>query len=347
MQTRSKFISFTSIAALTLGCLGGPVLAAEPAATKPIDVLLAASKIAGSPTGDLLDDIEGGNPSNGKAGDGDTNAQLDVKSSQPVVARGKGQKQLAIVLPFPNDGNLAKRLVGEAMSFDNRNGTTSVVIPKTDGSTQVATIIDDRSAPTTFKYRLFLPAGARAVLSQLGTVFLVDSRDEYLGAVAPAWAVDAQGREVRTRYELSGNYLTQVVDHRTKETTYPVIADPWFGVDMIDRTAWSNTGQYSPTLSVYPSAWGRAVALATTYPFSSGVIAIVDQLSLNAAWSETLAKTSRAGNPNPDTPTMFVQFECHYFWVSKRAPRKASWNLDSKRPYGSMTAQALKNCNVE
>ncbi|MEN9967591.1 MAG: hypothetical protein RL036_824 [Actinomycetota bacterium] len=347
MRTRSKFISLTSVAALTLGCLGGPALAVEPAATEPIAILLAASRIAGSPAGELLEDIEAGSPSNGKARDSDSNAQRDGISSQPVIVRGMGQKQLALGLPFSNDGNPAKRLVGEAISFDNRNGTTSVVIPKTDGSTQVATIIEGYSAPTTFNYRLFLPAGGRAVLSEHGTVLFVDNRDEFLGAVAPAWAVDAQGRAVRTRYELHGNFLTQVVDHRTKETKYPVIADPWFGVDMIDRTSWVSTGQYSPTLSVYPSSWGRAVALATTYPFSSGLIAVVDQLSLNAAWSETLSKTSRTGNPNPDTPTMFVQFECHYFWVSKRSPRKVTWNLDSKRPYGSMAAQAQKNCNVE
>ena len=347
MRTRSKSISFTAIAALTLGCLGGPVLAAEPAATEPIDILLAASKIVGSPTHDLLDDIAGGTSSNGKADDRDSNAQLVARSSQPVVARGKGQKQLAIGLPFPNDGNLAKRLVGEAMSFDNRNGTTSVVITKTDGSTQVATIIDGYSAPTTFSYRLFLPVGARAVLSQLGTVLLVDSRDEFLGAVAPAWAVDAQGNAVRTRYELNGNYLTQVVDHRTKEAKYPVIADPWFGVDMIDRTAWNKTSEYSPTLSVYPSVWGRTVAFSTTYPFSSGLIGFADQLSANAAWSEALSKTTRAGNPNPETLTMRGQFDCHFFWVSKRYPRKASWNLDSLRPSASMFVLAQKSCNVE
>lgn len=347
MRNQAKFISLVSIAALTIGFLGGPVLAADTSASDAVAVLQAASKIYGSPAANLLENVTASSTSGEKLLDGLPYDPTLTSSSEPVIAEGIGHKRISIGLPFSSDQIKAERVLGDAISFDNRNGTTSVVIPKTDGSIQMAEIIAGSSAPSTFTYRLQLPLGGRAILSDSGLVMLLDSRGGYLGAIAPAWAVDALGKSVPTRYELNGNNLSQVVGHRSKSTNYPVIADPWLGIDMIDRTSWVSTGQYSPTLSIVPSNWGRAVAISTTYPFSSGLIAIVDQLSLDAAWSETLSKTSRTGYPNPDTPTMYVQFECHYFWVSKRSPRKASWNLDSKRPYGSMAAQAQKNCNVE
>ncbi|MCP3805548.1 hypothetical protein NLX83_40420 [Allokutzneria sp. A3M-2-11 16] len=50
-----------------------------------------------------------------------------------------------------------------------------------------------------------------------------------LGRVAPAWAVDAKGKRLATRYELTGTTLTQVLEHRG--AAYPVVADPVVTVD--------------------------------------------------------------------------------------------------------------------
>lgn len=42
------------------------------------------------------------------------------------------------------------------------------------------------------------------------------------------WAVDADGVDVATWYEVRGTTLVQVVDHRGKNVTYPIVADPDF-----------------------------------------------------------------------------------------------------------------------
>ena len=48
-----------------------------------------------------------------------------------------------------------------------------------------------------------------------------------VGAIGAPWAVDANGDVVDTRYEITGDGITQVIE--TAETTaFPVTADPWF-----------------------------------------------------------------------------------------------------------------------
>jgi hypothetical protein len=50
--------------------------------------------------------------------------------------------------------------------------------------------------------------------------------DQVIGYVSPPWAVDSRGVKVPTHYQLNGNQLTQVVDHASRNVTYPVVADP-------------------------------------------------------------------------------------------------------------------------
>lgn len=66
-----------------------------------------------------------------------------------------------------------------------------------------------------------------------GGITILDSRNRTLGVVAPAWARDATGREVPTKYEVNGLLVTQVVSHRNRALAYPITADPavrhWWG----------------------------------------------------------------------------------------------------------------------
>lgn len=55
--------------------------------------------------------------------------------------------------------------------------------------------------------------------------------DGTLIATAPApWARDAKGTPVPTHFEIDGTTLIQVVEHRSGEYTYGIVADPdaWF-----------------------------------------------------------------------------------------------------------------------
>lgn len=56
-------------------------------------------------------------------------------------------------------------------------------------------------------------------------------------AVAPAWALDANGESVPTQYRIEGTTLVQVIDHHG--ATYPVVGDPCWSCWA--RTAWKLT----------------------------------------------------------------------------------------------------------
>jgi hypothetical protein len=236
-------------------------------------------------------------------------------------------------------------------AYEFADGSSIAPIVKADGSVQIVSQIGSAGGSHRFEYQIELPKGME--LNQeltSGSIYIKNSNDEFIGGIAPAWATDANGQSVNTWYELVDNRVIQVIDKSQSKIKYPVIADPWLGFDLISRTSWvaltNPPNRYAPTIAVYPSDWGRTVAGATTFPFGGALLTVLDSLSVRAAWDETLSKTIRSGHPNPNTSSVYHQFECHFFYVSKRAPNKPSWNLDLNRRDASLLDQALNDCNI-
>ncbi|WP_169581811.1 MULTISPECIES: hypothetical protein [Microbacterium] len=90
-----------------------------------------------------------------------------------------------------------------------------------DGSTRVQTILADAQSDHEFGYRLegFVPH----VASDGSAYFISDAGD--VVPVGAAWAVDANGDPVSTRYVARGDELIQVVD-APADVAYPIVADP-------------------------------------------------------------------------------------------------------------------------
>ena len=97
----------------------------------------------------------------------------------------------------------------------------------------------------------------------------------------------------------------------------------------IDRVGWVRYDGL-PTLRVYPSAAGRAVAgqLGKT-------VAQTEQ-----AWREVLALAPDAG-----TAGMRAQFLCHWNFAEFAQPGKTSWDLEPWRPAVDDAAMLLAGCN--
>ena len=148
-----------------------------------------------------------------------------------------------------------------------------------------------------------------------GSVSLIGAGGKWLGGIATPWAKDANGKSVPTSYSIDGNKLTQHVSFDST-TAFPVVADPWWAGNLIDHTEWADLWEWSPTLKVYPTAWGRTAGIGFRY----------------AAWQETLDETERNGHPNPDTSSMKNQFYCHWDAVRLRSPRKRVGILIPKFP---------------
>jgi hypothetical protein len=251
-----------------------------------------------------------------------------------------------IVVDAPSEGARTASSIGIALpeQVDSYNGRVTdsgavvylgvgsdvdvVVQPVEDGSVRINTVLHQERAPHDFTYQLSLPGTAVLNAQEDGSIAILDGLD-FLGGIAAPWAVDAAGAPVATRFEIDGHSFTQVVQP-VPETRYPIVADPYLGSALISKAVWaSNLWQYSPTLKVYPTWWGRNAPMAARW----------------AAWTETLDKAPRSGWPNPNTESMKNQFYCHYDIVRLRAPNKEYWGLDSKLPNRGYWGFVNNDCN--
>lgn len=256
--------------------------------------------------------------------------EVPLDSNAPIQLSSEAG-ELSVSLPFEDQAESVTTNESGLVAFDNGNESKTAVVIHDDSSVQINTIIDGFEAPTRYEYPMTVPAGGRISVDESGAVVIVNEAGEYVAGVAKPWAKDAAGGEVPTRYEVSGATLIQIVEH-DKSTKYPVVADPWFGMAMISKAVWAkNMWEYSPTLKVYPTWYGRAWGAPPVARW--------------AAWSETLSKTPRKGWPNPATASMENQFYCHYDLVRFRAPNKEYWGLDSKIPNRGYAGFVKNQCN--
>lgn len=311
-------------AVIAISLLGTAPAHAREAATDSLSVLSDVSAASSDPTTDVLANVAHVTPSirGADAIDatiGDIDVTVPTDPSDPLILVSESAR-LQIALPFAARASKAEIVTEGVVSYDNGNSSTTVPIVKNDGSLQIATIIENATAPTRYAYQLGLPAGSTASLQNDGGVLLLDADGTYLGGVAPAWATDASGAKIRTHYELDGTTLTQVVDHKATSVAYPVVADPWLGMELISRTSWSGN-----TLRVYPTDYGRWGA----------------SLARSAAWDEVKAKTP---GTRENTSSMTDQFLCH-FDTRPATSTKASWNLELNRPYINYAALIANRCN--
>lgn len=247
------------------------------------------------------------------------------------ITLGSGSSDISIQLPNADSADDAQAVSDGTVAYDNNDGSSTVPVLESDGSVQINTVIASSSAPTSYTYGISTPTGgSMSIDPDSGVVSIYNADGSWAGGVAAAWAKDADGNAVPTHYDVSGGQLTQVVDLSSPAITYPVVADPWLGIDLIDHTKWANTWQYSPTLQITPTWWGR---------YGAGLAAD------SAAWDEVLKKTARSGHPNPDTKAMRVQFDCHFEVVRLSHPNKPTWDLDSKLPWTDFATEVNYGCN--
>lgn len=253
---------------------------------------------------------------------GITIAVGDQSASDPDGGEDANLDAASVNMGLPYGSRAAAGIVESPgiVSYHNTNFSTLAVL-KTDASVQISTVIENGSAPTAYPYALDIPTGGHATLQDDGVVLIVDSSGTPIGGVAPAWARDAAGNKVSTRYELNGSVLTQIVD-LSSTTTYPVVADPYLGINVIDRVKWVKRSKLGKTLYVYPTVWGRSMA-GLKYADLAG-------------WAEVVKKA-----PSANTKNMWWQYKCH----AQVAYWKPSWNLDSFLRRSSYSAYTSNLCN--
>jgi hypothetical protein len=113
---------------------------------------------------------------------------------------------------------------GLAVYADTAESSYAMSTASTGGNAGYA-VIRGPGAPAEYRF-MFTVDGRPAVLklTEGGGVEVFDRAGVLVNAVVPAWAVDAGGAAVATSYSVSGNILTQRVEHAG--AAYPVVADP-------------------------------------------------------------------------------------------------------------------------
>jgi hypothetical protein len=266
---------------------------------------------------------------------------LPTDPSNSVVMQSASGVSLSIDLPKGESADNNVVLQTGAVAYDANDGSSTAAIVKTDGSIQFSTVIENEHAPSTYTYDFSSSATLTFTVDpQTGSVSVTDTNGKWVGGIAPAWAMDSKGKKVETFYTLEGSSLTQHVDFTQPGVTFPIVADPWLGMTLVDHTSWISNPPVGPTLQVFPTPFARSQGFIST-PVNPVSMSIFESF-----WTETLSKTATTGHPTANTGTMYVQLACHFYFVSKVAPNKPSYNLDTNRPYLPLLALATVNCNA-
>lgn len=236
----------------------------------------------------------------------------------------------SLAVQTPTAGISAVEAKDGTLTYDAGSSSTAVAVQAVEQGVRIATILKDASAATEYSYPLQTPVGSTVTRdADTGAILVTGADGKFVGGFAPAWAKDANGTAVPTRYEIRGSSVVQVVDIHTGNFTYPVVADPYFGVDLIDHASWVH---YSDgwTIQVYPTGWARQNA-------GNYAVGTFD-------WDELYTKYSNRGL-NTNLNGMRDQLICHQQFVAVRSPGKASWNIDEWRPDVGYAQTVAQSCN--
>ena len=257
--------------------------------------------------------------------------QKNPKDGVSVSNKKLGGTSVHVGLPYADGASEASSVSQGVVSYDNKNGSSTIPVAKNDGSLQMVTKIDNRDAPTEYKYVMGVPQGAKLVHQEDGSVLILDNNGKIISAVSKPWAVDAQGTPVETAYVVQGNELIQVISHTSQNYTYPIVADPWLGVDLIERV-WVDDVPKGYVVNVKPTSWGRSFQGLATH--SAHVDELKDKLG-GDAW-----------RVDDHDGTIREQFLCH---VAGNMFEPHDYNLESWRPskHWALQLNPFDECNPE
>lgn len=256
---------------------------------------------------------------------------LPSSTADPLELTRADGTSVSVRLPKREARVESNMIASGVIGYDNGDGSHTVPLVKNDGSVQITTVIEGPNSPTTYGYDFDLPGDAK--LKREGdSILFISGKGAVVGGIAPAWAVDANGVPVPTRYEIEGNTLTQVVEHG-KGVAYPVVADPLWGTDLIQSAGWiSRNGLVS--LSLVPTGWNRFNAAFGP--------------AISEGWNEALAKTPSSivngrwyTRATANTTQMYWQYQCHQVLGFA----KSEWNLEPSNYRPTYADYSLNGCN--
>ena len=288
----------------------------------------AAAVAAADPT--LVDEsIDLSNlPTEGQqaVGTDDVEITMSEDATDGMILTAEDAIDLQVDLPFADEAAKAEISTHGLAVFDNANGSKTVPVPRQDGSVQINTVIVSADAPTEYTYTFTFSAHENPEIRNVdGVVLFLDDEEKLLAGMAPAWAKDANGNAVNTRYEVSDNTVTQIIEHG-EGSAYPIVADPWLGIKLWSRIT-VDSYRSQPRVNLDLSGWGWAVWSGVAQGGGVAGFAAGQAILNNAGWSEAQGWSTTVRNAL-DKTSQRQQFECH----ALGALFAGQWNLEKFRP---------------
>ncbi|MDR3360989.1 MAG: hypothetical protein LBO20_10205 [Bifidobacteriaceae bacterium] len=247
----------------------GEATAQAIAAADPIAAQVAAGKIVED---DVVTEAAG------------SSVAIPLDPAEPVKVASTTQQDrsvLTIASATGNDlgeGSLASD--GTVVYLGSPAGIDQAVQALSDGSVRLEAVIKSADAPNEIAYEV----GSAFTLTPNadGTVTVLEDFGELALAAAvidQPWAVDANGSEIPTRYEVDGNLLVQVVEVEST-TAYPVVADPKITSTWWNTTIYFNRSETKSAITV--SGWTQAVGGVTPLPAVIKGVLVAAAATVNA-----------------------------------------------------------------
>ncbi|MEN9911972.1 MAG: hypothetical protein RI956_416 [Pseudomonadota bacterium] len=209
-----------------------------------------------------------------------------------------GQNKFTIGLPIINSISDTQISKDGSVIYIDRQGITDMVVQSFEDSARVLTVLNNINSPVEYIYTVNIPVGGQILKMPNGAIVIFDKSTNLVGGFAPPWAVDAEGKKIPTHYEIRGNTVVQIINHINAAIKYPVVADPWFGSNLIDRATWapvdSNNGFI--ILNVYPTYWARYLGIVAysgviSHPIIGGAAGVIATKKIGiAGWNELYSK---------------------------------------------------------
>lgn len=178
----------------------------------------------------------------------------------------KGDELVATRALVGDDSVNGKRAASSEM------GINYVTLVSDDGFSVLIEVASVNSG-SEFAFDIGLPDGASLILTDEGSVDVLGDDRYTIGSFESPWALDVNGNNVATRFEVAGNTITQIIE-TDESTAYPVVADPRFTWGWVTGTVyfdkWETVTLCSAsqntlyTLAILPFWWPIILAVAAT-----------------------------------------------------------------------------------
>ena len=141
-------------------------------------------------------------------------------------------KKSSVKMTVPFAKNIVKGAEGISV-LSGDEAAINAVSQSTPNGFRVLMTLTAAPKSNRFDFKFDLPSGMDTQPSPNG--FLVSSGSRVLGSVAKPWAIDGNGRLLKTHFEWKDETLTQVLDENLETVSYPVVLDPaWAYIQQYD-----------------------------------------------------------------------------------------------------------------